>query len=105
MWKLAQKTIDIIRQAEQEADQLEKDTAAECESIVQAAREQAARHFEITTDQSRASAKEILESARQKGDEIIARQLQQAEVIAADLRKAAAEKEQEAIRMIISKLY
>ena len=66
MWKLAQKTIDIIRQAEQEADQLEKDTAAECESIVQAAREQAARHFEITTDQSRPGKGK--ESARQKGE-------------------------------------
>ena len=44
---LARETVDIIRQAEQEADQIGKEAAAECERIVQAAHEEAARHLKI----------------------------------------------------------
>ena len=98
---LARETVDIIRQAEQEADQIGKEAAAECERIVQAAHEEAARHFENITEKSRIRAKEILESARWQGDEIIARQLQEAEGYNNTISESSRRKRARAIRLII----
>lgn len=105
MLKLAQETIDIIRQAEQQGDQMEKDAAIESDRLLQIAQEQAQKLFEDSTSESKIKAQAVLEVAKQQGDQIISEQLQLAEEEIAALSRTAATKEQEAIKLIISELY
>jgi len=103
--KLAQQTIDIIRQAEQQADQIEKDAITESDRLIQAAKDQSKTLLEHSNSEAINKAQAILEAAKRQGDQIIADQLQQAEEEIAVLSKTAAVKQQEAVKLIISELY
>ena len=101
---MGQDTIQAIRDAEQKADQIEQQSAAECASLLAQARSQAKTETAEALSKARADSRQILQQARQKSDETLAQAVVDAESEIRIMRETAAAKKEEAIRIILSEL-
>jgi vacuolar-type H+-ATPase subunit H len=97
-------TIEAIRRAEQQADQLEKAAAASAKDIIADAHTKAREAYEKTLSNARALAQAKLEESKQQGRNLIANALRQAEKESESLKQSALKKEQAAIDLILSEI-
>ncbi|HCS75605.1 MAG TPA: hypothetical protein DIW17_17235 [Clostridiales bacterium] len=102
---MAQETIDRICKAEQAANHTEEKASEESERILQEARTRAEELINEISAESQNAARAKLEAAQQQGEQIMTEGRKQAEEEIAKLSKIAAEKEREAMQVVLSELY
>lgn len=101
---MAQETIEIIRQAELDAEKREKDATAEAERIVAKAHEDAKELIESLTRMARDQSALDLNEIDAQSESEISQTLHQAEQEVVGLREAVQKKEVQAVQMILSEL-
>lgn len=102
---MEQETMRAIREAEQAADQIEKDAAMQCQSIVADAKARAAKAAEEAAAAEKAEAAKALEAAREQGETLQKEALETVQQEIASLRTAAAAKSAGARELILAELF
>ena len=102
--KMGQDTIQTIRDAEEKADQIERQAEAECAALLAQARSQAKEETDKALAKARADNQQALHQAREKADKTLEQALASVESEIRAMQANAAAKKEEAIRMILSEL-
>ena len=101
---MAQETIDAIRQAEAAAEAAEKDAEKQAEAIVAEAKAQGLQLKADMTSDARKAAARAEEDAKAQGEQMMqAAEAEEVKVLET-LRNAVAEKQQQAVKVILSEL-
>ncbi len=101
---MAKQSIDLIREAEQAAQETVSRAQAQAEEIIAAAREQAARQAAEMVQNARQSAEEALEASREEGRRLTQQDAGKYEEECRAVRAAAQKKQDEAARLVIKRI-
>ncbi len=97
-------TITVLRDAELRAQEIHQKTAAECERIRLAAKEEAQAQSERIAREAKTQTERLVSEARAKGDEMMQKAVADAQNEVAALEQTAAANKDKAVRFIISEL-
>jgi V/A-type H+/Na+-transporting ATPase subunit G/H len=101
---LAKETIQAVRQAEQKAEQIEKDAAMKAEAIVMNAYEQAKELETSMTKDALAKAQEELERAQLQGVDFMEAANNNADIEIKQLYEIVKNKEEAVIKLVLSEI-
>lgn len=101
---MEQNTVERIRQAELEAQQVEKEAAQECDRILQSAHEDANSLIDEKTSAARKAAAAQLEKAKDEGAVLMQQALEEVKGDVASLYSAAKEKKAQVKDLILGAL-
>lgn len=101
---MAIEIVQAVRQAEQEADKIEKEASQRAEAIILKANDDAKQLLSSKSKEIQAKAQKDLEQAQLRGEELMVTAVQKAEKEILLLKEMVKSKEQNAIDLVLSEV-